>query len=102
MKIGGAWTRTSEKTKKTFIAVVFDKEFLELCPQLKECGMMLNYVSPEERTSDKAPGWTVNLIKNNDSYSKRQEVSEAEQAIQQEGTTAANSETVSDYEEIPD
>ncbi len=101
MRIGGAWTRTSEKTGKTFISLLFDKEFLELCPQLKECGMMLSYVSPEDRKSEKAPGWVVNLIKNDDNYGKNKNVADAEQAIQQEGVAVQSSNETMDSEEIP-
>lgn len=101
MRIGGGWTRTSEKNGKTFISIAFDKEFLELCPQLKECGMMLSYVSPEDRKSEKAPGWTVNLIKNDDNSNKKQNTAAAEQAIQQEGATQAADEATVGDEEIP-
>lgn len=93
MRIGSAWTRTSDKDKKTFISVALDEVVLELFPQLKECNLSLSYISPEDRTSDKAPGWYVNLSKKKDKTEQTK--------TQQEATEASKEEEIASEEEIP-
>jgi len=61
MRIGSGWTRTQKETNKQFISVALDEAFLKLVPQLQGCNLVLSYIDPQERKSDKAPGWSVNL-----------------------------------------
>lgn len=89
IKAGCAWTRKNEKTNKLFIPIVFDETFLELCPQLKNCKMVLNHIEPEDRKSDKSPGWYLYLASNDEKSSKKQDNTEAEQAIKEDAEQAA-------------
>ena len=62
MEIGKGWTKTKEQTKETYISCVFDDTFLELCPNLKNCGLILRHIAPSDRKSEKSPHWTVRLF----------------------------------------
>ena len=64
MKIGSGWTRTQKETGKQFISVSLDAEFKELFTQFKNCNLLLSYIDPQNRSSDKSPAWTVNLVLN--------------------------------------
>lgn len=95
MEIGKGWTKTKEQTKETYISCVLDDTFVALCPQLKDCGLILRHISPTDRKSEKSPHWTIRLYKQND---QRADIKQAEQSIQEEATK----ESLEDLEvEIP-
>ena len=83
MRIGSAWTKTSEEKKKTYLSVALDDVVLELFPQLKECSISLSYISPEDRKSDKSPAWYINLSKKS-SENKKTETAATEAAVKEE------------------
>ena len=60
MKIGNAWTKTSDDGK-TFISVALDEVILEQCPFLKNCFINLWRIPQEERKNENSPGWNVNI-----------------------------------------
>lgn len=102
MRIGSGWTRTKrDDAGKTFIAIALDDSFKELCPQLKNCSLILSYISPEDRRSEKAPGWALNLMKDDeDKKSQNKDVASAEKEIQQEASKPTGGSEIGD-EEIP-
>lgn len=60
MRIGNAWTKTSEEGK-TFISVALDEVILEKYPFLKNCFINLWYIPSEERKNENSPDWNINL-----------------------------------------
>ena len=60
MKIGNAWTKTSEDGK-TFLSVALDEVILEQYPFLKNCFINLWHIPAEERKNENSPGWNVTL-----------------------------------------
>lgn len=102
MRIGSGWTRTKkDDAGKTFIAIALDDSFKELCPQLKNCSLILSYISPEDRKSEKAPGWALNLMKDDENKkTQNKDAVTAEKEIQQEGSKASEGSEIGD-EEIP-
>ncbi|DAB11505.1 TPA: hypothetical protein CPT95_00025 [Candidatus Gastranaerophilales bacterium HUM_15] len=61
MQIGSGFSGQTEKEKKQYIGVAFDKGFLALFPMLKDVKISLWYVSKDERKSEKSPQWRVSL-----------------------------------------
>jgi uncharacterized protein (DUF736 family) len=59
MKIGSAWRCQSEDKTKDWIGVKLDDTILELCPQLKNLSIKLWPLSPEERTQENSPHYSV-------------------------------------------
>lgn len=101
MEIGKGWTKTKEQTKETYISCVFDDTFLELCPSLKNCGLILRHISPDDRKTDKSPHWTVRLYAKQEN--KQPNTQATEEAIKAEAITEQNQVEVIEYgeEEIP-
>ncbi len=60
MKIGNAWTKTSEDGN-TFISVALDEVILEQYPFLKNCFINLWRIPSEERKNENSPHWNVNI-----------------------------------------
>lgn len=60
MKIGNAWTKTSEDGK-TFLSVALDEVILEQYPFLKNCFINLWRIPAEDRKNENSPGWNVNI-----------------------------------------
>lgn len=65
MNIGNGWSKTTESSK-CFISVSFDKAFLELHPEFKNCFFNLWYVSPDDRKGENSPDWNVILSAKNE------------------------------------
>lgn len=61
MNIGSGFSGTTEKEKKQYISIAFDKTILSLFPFLKNIKLTLWYVPKEERNSDKSPAWRLSL-----------------------------------------
>ena len=59
MKIGSAWRCQSEDKKKDWIGIKLDETITELYPTLKNITFKLWTVSPEERTNDKSPHYSL-------------------------------------------
>ena len=60
MKIGNAWTKTSEDGK-TFLSVALDEVLLEQYPFLKNCFINLWRIPQEDRKNENSPHWNVNI-----------------------------------------
>ena len=74
MKIGNAWTKTSEDGD-IFLSVALDEVILEQYPFLKNCFINLWMIPQEERKNENSPGWNVNL------YVKKQKEETGEEEI---------------------
>lgn len=60
MRIGNAWTKTSEDGN-TFLSVALDEVILEKYPFLKNCFINLWRIPAEDRKNENSPGWNVNI-----------------------------------------
>ena len=60
MKIGDAWTKTSEDGD-TFLSVALDEVILEKYPFLKNCFINLWRIPAEDRKNKNSPSWNVNI-----------------------------------------
>nr|DAS99161.1 MAG TPA: Protein of unknown function (DUF736) [Caudoviricetes sp.] len=60
MRIGNAWTKTTEDGQ-TYISVALDEVVLEQYPFLKNCFITLWHIPQEDRKKESSPGWTINL-----------------------------------------
>lgn len=60
MKIGNAWTKTSEDGN-TFLSVALDEVILEQYPFLKNCFINLWRIPAEDRKNENSPHWNVNI-----------------------------------------
>lgn len=61
MQIGSGFSGQTEKEKKQYISLTFDKGLLALCPFLKNVKLTLWYVPQDERKSEKSPGWRLSM-----------------------------------------
>ena len=86
MNIGSGFSGQTEREKKQYISISFDKGVLALCPILKNIKLTLWYVPKEERKSEKSPSWRLSL---DEAYKP------------QEKTSAAESSDIITDEEIP-
>lgn len=60
MKIGNAWTKTSEDGN-TFLSVALDEVILEKYPFLKNCFINLWRIPAEDRKNENSPHWNMNI-----------------------------------------
>lgn len=60
LKIGAGWTKTTEDGK-TYMSYSLNKEFLELCPQLKNLKINAFHIPQENRKNENSPGWDLIL-----------------------------------------
>lgn len=84
MQIGSGFSGQTEKEKKQYISLSFDKGLIALCPFLKNVKLTLWYVPKEDRKKENSPQWRLSM----DEPYKPQE------------QTSSNSEVPAD-EEIP-
>lgn len=61
MQIGSGFSGQTEKEKKQYISLSFDKGLLALCPILNNVKLTLWYVPKDERRSEKSPAWRLSL-----------------------------------------
>lgn len=61
MNIGSGFNGQTEKEKKQYINIAFDKTILALFPILKDVRLTLWYVPKDERRSEKSPAWQLNM-----------------------------------------
>lgn len=61
MNIGSGFSGQTEKEKKQYISLSFDKGALALIPALKNVKLTLWYVPKDERKSEKSPAWRLSL-----------------------------------------
>lgn len=61
MNVGSGFSGTTEKEKKQYISISFDKGLLALFPFLKNVKLTLWYVPKDERKSDKSPAWRLSM-----------------------------------------
>ena len=85
LTIGNGWTKTKEakegqKQGDIYISFVLDDTLTELIPQLKNCGLIANYVPNDQRKSDKSPTWVLKLYARNNSTSDKK-TDESEKVI---------------------
>lgn len=80
MEIGKGWTKTKEQTKETYISCVFDDTFVELCPNLKNCGLILRHIS--DRKTEKSPHWTVRLFAKKEQETTKEETNNQVEVIE--------------------
>ena len=73
MKIGNAWTKTSDDGQ-TYISVALDEVILEIYPFLKNCFVNLWRIPQEERKNENSPGWAVNLSAKKEKPKEEQEL----------------------------
>lgn len=73
MKIGNAWTKTSDDGQ-TYIPVALDEVILEKYPFLKNCFVNLWRIPQEERKNENSPGWAVNLSAKKEKPKEEQEL----------------------------
>lgn len=73
MKIGNAWTKTSDD-RQTYISVALDEVILEKYPFLKNCFVNLWRIPQEERKNENSPGWAVNLSAKKEKPKEEQEL----------------------------
>ena len=73
MKIGNAWTKTSDDGQ-TYISVALDEDILEKYPFLKNCFVNLWRIPQEERKNENSPGWAVNLSAKKEKPKEEQEL----------------------------
>lgn len=71
MKIGNAWTKTSED-KQTYISVALDDVMTEKYPFLKNCFINLWHIPAEERKNENSPQWNVNISVKKDKQKEEQ------------------------------
>ena len=73
MKIGNAWTKTSDDGQ-TYIPVALDEVILEKYPFFKKCFVNLWRIPQEERKNENSPGWAVNLSAKKEKPKEEQEL----------------------------
>lgn len=61
MNIGSGFSGQTEKEKKQYISIAFDKAILSLFPILKDVKLTLWYVPKDERRSEKSPAWQLSM-----------------------------------------
>jgi uncharacterized protein (DUF736 family) len=63
MKIGSAWSKTSENGN-TYLSVSLEDFVKDLCPVLKDYNISLNYIIyAEGERQENSPSWNVNIYK---------------------------------------
>lgn len=77
MKIGAGWTKNTEDNK-TYISYSLNKEFLELCPQLKNLRLNSFHVPAENRKNENSPGWELVLSYPDENKQTKSEITEEE------------------------
>ncbi len=70
MDIGCIFSKVS-KNDIHYQSYAFDKAFLELVPQLKECSLTAFYIPEDKRKSKNSPNWRLVLTKKE--YKKEEE-----------------------------
>lgn len=99
LTVGNGWSKTKEakegqKQGDIYISFVLDDTICELIPQLKNCGLIANYIPESERKTTKSPGWVLKLYARNNSADKS---NEAEKILKNDVQEYAEDEINPDY-----